>query len=104
MSELIPSALERKQPAVFLSGPSFAKEVMQNRPTGVVAAAKDAKLAKTVQALFASPTMRVNTTTDVVRPRARVIPSRATQHWSRGVWMAHVCRGPPRLVSARGSA
>ncbi len=66
MSELIPSALERKQPAVFLSGPSFAKEVMQNRPTGVVAACKDGKLGRTVQALFASPTMRVNTTTDVV--------------------------------------
>jgi glycerol-3-phosphate dehydrogenase len=27
MSEVIPSALGRKQPAVFLSGPSFAKEV-----------------------------------------------------------------------------
>jgi glycerol-3-phosphate dehydrogenase (NAD+) len=66
MSELIPSALERKQPAVFLSGPSFAREVMEARPTGVVAAAKDAKLARTVQALFASPVMRVNTTTDVV--------------------------------------
>ncbi|EFJ50587.1 hypothetical protein VOLCADRAFT_88544 [Volvox carteri f. nagariensis] len=66
MSELIPSALERKQPAVFLSGPSFAREVMQNRPTGVVAACKDGKLAKTVQDLFASPTMRVNMTTDVV--------------------------------------
>ncbi|GLI58936.1 hypothetical protein VaNZ11_000724 [Volvox africanus] len=66
MSELIPSALERKQPAVFLSGPSFAREVMQNRPTGVVAACKDGKLAKTVQGLFASPTMRVNMTTDVV--------------------------------------
>ncbi|KAG2501482.1 hypothetical protein HYH03_001260 [Edaphochlamys debaryana] len=66
MSDLIPSALERKQPAVFLSGPSFAKEVMENRPTGVVAACKDPELARTVQALFASPTMRVNTTTDVV--------------------------------------
>ncbi|GFR44896.1 hypothetical protein Agub_g6240, partial [Astrephomene gubernaculifera] len=66
MSELIPSALGRKQPAVFLSGPSFAREVMQNRPTGVVAASKDAKLARTAQALFASPTMRVNTTADVV--------------------------------------
>ncbi len=66
MSELVPSALERKQPAVFLSGPSFAREVMQNRPTGVVAACRDGKLARTVQALFASPTMRVNMTTDVV--------------------------------------
>lgn len=66
MSDLVPSALERKQPAVFLSGPSFAKEVMQQRPTGLVAASKDIKLARTVQALFASPTMRVNTTSDVV--------------------------------------
>ena len=40
MSELIPSALGRKQPAAFLSGPSFAKEVMDLRPTGVVAASK----------------------------------------------------------------
>lgn len=34
MSEVLTSALERKQPAVFLSGPSFAQEVMQKRPTG----------------------------------------------------------------------
>ena len=40
MSELIPEALCRKQPAVFLSGPSFAKEVMDQCPTGVVAACK----------------------------------------------------------------
>ena len=40
MSELIPSALGRKQPAAFLSGPSFAKEIMDLRPTGVVAASK----------------------------------------------------------------
>lgn len=40
MSELIPGALGRKQPAVFLSGPSFAREVMELRPTGVVAACK----------------------------------------------------------------
>lgn len=49
MSEVISSALERKQPAVFLSGPSFAREVMLNRPTGVVAASKDVALARTVQ-------------------------------------------------------
>ena len=40
MSEVIPAALGRKQPAVFLSGPSFAKEVMGLCPTGVVAACK----------------------------------------------------------------
>jgi hypothetical protein len=40
MSEIITGALGRKQPAVFLSGPSFAKEVMDLCPTGVVAACK----------------------------------------------------------------
>ncbi|KAF8065430.1 GLY1 [Scenedesmus sp. PABB004] len=65
MSEVIPSALGRRQPAVFLSGPSFAKEVMQGRPTGVVAACKELALAREIQELFASPNMRVNTSTDV---------------------------------------
>lgn len=66
MSEVIPSALGRKQPAAYLSGPSFAKEVMASRPTGIVAASKDRKLARDVQKLFASPVMRVNTSHDVV--------------------------------------
>ncbi|KAK9810164.1 hypothetical protein WJX72_005939 [[Myrmecia] bisecta] len=66
MSEVIPSALGRKQPAAFLSGPSFAKEVMDLRPTGVVAASRDPQLARDMQQLFASPFMRVNTTTDVI--------------------------------------
>jgi glycerol-3-phosphate dehydrogenase (NAD+) len=66
MSEVIPSALGRRQPATFISGPSFAREVMEGRPTGVVAASKDGKLARQVQQLFASPSMRVNTSTDVI--------------------------------------
>jgi glycerol-3-phosphate dehydrogenase (NAD+) len=118
MSEVIPDALGRRQPAAFLSGPSFAKEIMDLRPTGVVAASKvcmrsiqhllllrvpssakktwklmlsmlsfhrsaafcrwwlrlmrmlqlpiqDKKLAREMQSLFASPYLRVNTTTDV---------------------------------------
>lgn len=40
MSEVIPQALGRRQPTAFLSGPSFAKEVMDLQPTGVVAASK----------------------------------------------------------------
>lgn len=66
MSEVITSSLERRQPNVILSGPSFAREVMQGRPTGLVAACKDAKLGRSVQALFASQTMRVNTTSDII--------------------------------------
>ena len=66
MSELIPSALGRKQPTAYLSGPSFAREVMDSRPTGIVAASRDRNLARDVQKLFASPTMRVSTSHDVV--------------------------------------
>lgn len=66
MSDVIPSALGRKQPTVFLSGPSFAQEVMEERPTGLVAASRDKQLCRDVQALFASPFMRINITTDVM--------------------------------------
>lgn len=38
MSEIIPEALGRKQPAVFISGPSFAAEIVRNNPTALVAA------------------------------------------------------------------
>lgn len=40
MSEVIAATLGNRQPCAFLSGPSFAKEVMDLRPTGVVAASK----------------------------------------------------------------
>ncbi|PSC70634.1 glycerol-3-phosphate dehydrogenase [Micractinium conductrix] len=66
MSEVIPSVLSKKHPTVYLSGPSFAKEVMRGQPTGIVAASKDKALARSIQRLFASPFMRVNTTTDVI--------------------------------------
>ena len=35
MSSVIPSALGRDQPRCFLSGPSFAKELLDKTPTGV---------------------------------------------------------------------
>lgn len=40
MSELIPQVLGHKQPTAFLSGPSFAREVLEMKPTGFVAASK----------------------------------------------------------------
>lgn len=66
MSEVVPSVLGKKQRTVYISGPSFANEVMSGRLTCVVAASRDKSLARTVQRLFASPAMRVNTTTDVI--------------------------------------
>ena len=49
-----------------LSGPSFAREVGQNLPTVVTAAARKAAVAQTVQQVFAGRTFRVYTSTDVV--------------------------------------
>ena len=49
-----------------LSGPSFAREVANDVPTAVTAAARDLSVAETMQHLFSCPTFRVYTTTDVV--------------------------------------
>ncbi len=49
-----------------LSGPSFAAEVAAGQPTVVVAAAKEQALAERVQADFASLTLRVYSSTDVI--------------------------------------
>ena len=57
---------EQERPLAFLSGPSFAKEVMQRFPTGVVVASHDQQLAMAVQKLFSSTTLRVYTSNDVI--------------------------------------
>ncbi len=44
MSDIIPSALGRQQPMSFISGPSFAKELMSDVPTAVLVASTDANL------------------------------------------------------------
>jgi glycerol-3-phosphate dehydrogenase (NAD(P)+) len=48
-----------------LSGPSFAAEVARGKPAAVVAAARDEAVARAVQKLFASPTLRVYRSVDV---------------------------------------
>jgi glycerol-3-phosphate dehydrogenase (NAD(P)+) len=50
----------------YLSGPSFAKEVIQKQPTAVTVAAFWPKVAEQVQKMFATPYFRVYTSTDVV--------------------------------------
>lgn len=49
-----------------LSGPSFAAEVARGKPAAVVAASSDEEVARAVQELFASRTLRVYRSTDVV--------------------------------------
>jgi len=53
-------------PMVFLSGPSFAREVAQEGPTAVVAASQDEEAASEVQRVFSSDTFRVYTNDDVM--------------------------------------
>ncbi|KAI3458429.1 hypothetical protein Pfo_015092 [Paulownia fortunei] len=66
MSQIIPRALRNpRQPYVVLSGPSFAVELMNKLPTAMVVASKDKKMAKAVQQLLASRSMRISTSSDV---------------------------------------
>ena len=50
----------------FLSGPSFAFEVLGERPTAVVVASRDDAVAERVQHAFATPFFRTYRSTDVV--------------------------------------
>ncbi len=49
-----------------LSGPSFAREVAQEMPTAVVAAAQSEEVARQVQGIFTTPAFRVYTNDDTM--------------------------------------
>jgi len=55
-----------KPPVAALSGPSFSKEVAEERPTGVVLACAEPDLAKQIQHLISSLALRVYTSRDLV--------------------------------------
>ncbi len=61
MSQLVPDVLKRPHKMAFLSGPSFAKELVENQPTAVVAAAEDHDMCMAVQNIFLSNRLRVYT-------------------------------------------
>src|SRR5678815_1402656 len=65
MSDVIAAELPQARLAV-LSGPSFAKEVYEGRPTAVVASSVDPAVAEAVQEAFATPRFRVYADADVV--------------------------------------
>lgn len=68
MSEVLEDVLppERHPYLSFLSGPSFAGEVVRRLPTAVVVAARWERIALFVQQAFAVPLFRVYTSPDVV--------------------------------------
>lgn len=63
-AEVLPAPLFRN--FAVLSGPSFAREVAQEMPTAVVAAAGDPAVATAVQRCFTTEYFRVYTNSDVV--------------------------------------
>ncbi len=62
--EILPLPLHRN--LAFLSGPSFAREIMLRHPTTVAAAAQDLGLARRVQDALTTPYFRLYTTNDVI--------------------------------------
>lgn len=69
MSEAIPRALGDRAtevPCAYLSGPSFAKEMVQGHPMGVVVASHDNDVARRVQSILSSKTFRVYVVEDDV--------------------------------------
>lgn len=65
MSELLARRLPRRRVGV-LSGPSFAREVAQGRPTALVIASRDEEVAAALQRRLAGPALRLYTNRDVV--------------------------------------
>ena len=66
ISEIAKEVVPGAHPFVALSGPSFAKEVVEGYPTAIVAASKDAAAARTVQNDLSFENLRIYTNTDVV--------------------------------------
>jgi glycerol-3-phosphate dehydrogenase (NAD(P)+) len=63
VAEVIPDAAQR---FVCFSGPSFAKEVVENHPTAVVAASDDRGASRMVQSALSFENLRVYTNDDVI--------------------------------------
>jgi glycerol-3-phosphate dehydrogenase (NAD(P)+) len=65
MSEVLERRLPGR-PVAVLSGPSFAREVAQGRPTALVVACLDGRIATLLQRALAGPALRLYTNRDVV--------------------------------------
>eukprot|EP00636_Phaeomonas_parva_P015372 CAMPEP_0118855076 /NCGR_PEP_ID=MMETSP1163-20130328/3033_1 /TAXON_ID=124430 /ORGANISM="Phaeomonas parva, Strain CCMP2877" /LENGTH=347 /DNA_ID=CAMNT_0006787903 /DNA_START=249 /DNA_END=1292 /DNA_ORIENTATION=+ len=66
LGDAIAEAMGRDQCVAYLSGPSFAKEMMTQQPTAVVVACTELDKAERIQRLLSSLWFRVYSTTDVV--------------------------------------
>jgi glycerol-3-phosphate dehydrogenase (NAD(P)+) len=62
--EILPEHITHK--AVYLSGPTFAKEVVRGFPTAATIATRDMEIAEYIQNLFTTPYFRIYTHTDIL--------------------------------------
>lgn len=66
MCDVLPEMLSSERKYAYLSGPSFAQEIMQGLPTAVVVASSDHLFANSLADMFSSPSFKVFTSTDTV--------------------------------------
>ncbi|CDF40086.1 Glycerol-3-phosphate dehydrogenase [Chondrus crispus] len=66
MCDLLPTILGTERKYAYLSGPSFAKEIIQGLPTAVVVASADHTFANSLCDMLSSPSFMVFTSTDTV--------------------------------------
>jgi glycerol-3-phosphate dehydrogenase (NAD(P)+) len=66
VSQVIREVAGPTHPVAVLTGPTFAREVAQGKPTAVVAASHDAELAARIQIAFSGPTLRVYANDDPI--------------------------------------
>lgn len=66
ISEVFKEVADTTHPFVCLSGPSFAREVVDGHPTAIVAASKDAAAARAVQSDLSFENLRIYTNNDVI--------------------------------------
>jgi glycerol-3-phosphate dehydrogenase (NAD(P)+) len=66
ISEIAKEVVAGTHPFVCLSGPSFAKEVVEGHPTAIVAASENAAAARAVQMDLSFENLRIYTNADVV--------------------------------------
>jgi len=66
MSQMLAELAPQTRKIAVLSGPGFAAEVARGKPAALIAAARDEVLAREIQHVFASPTIRPYRSTDVL--------------------------------------
>ena len=89
MNDVIQQTLGAERRAAFLSGPSFAKEIMDGQATAVVIASTDDLLASELTEIMSSVEFRCHTSRDVKVLCTRELSWALNLHVGGGAWRGH---------------